>query len=351
MNLLYSYRFLFCYTLLVLHAVSAQATTITWSGFLGTPDWHSSANWIGNVVPTLTDSVFITGGSSVFNTEVEISNNTAVRHITIDEYCKLTTSPSTILEVTDASGDAIRIEENGTFLNKGTANVFNAPNGIYVLGNFENEGDCIIDAAGNGVHLQEPGSMLNEGTLLIRNSLLALRCSAQYINEGTMNIQDCTDGIFADKDSNIKNIGSMTLDGIAKVGLRNNRGFTNDGSLIFKNIGNPDSGIAISNERIIIPLGPGSSVVYSGDIINNATIFITDVKGTAIVALERSTFLNLGTVWVQDATDSGLVGLPVSKFDVADDSFLIIRSIGTPLEIQQNCFFEVAVGGSMTIRN
>ena len=351
MNSHYSYRILFCYALLVLHTISAHATTITWSGFLGTSDWHSSANWIGNVVPTLTDSVFISGGSMTAMTMVEISNNAAVRHITIDEYCKLTTSLSTILEVTDAPGDAIRIEQNGAFLNKGTTNIFNAPNGISILGNFENEGDCTIDAAGNGLHLMELGSMTNDGALIVRNSLLALRCSAQYINEGTMTIQDCTDGIYADKDSNIQNNGSMTLENIAKVGIRNNRGFTNDGSLIFKNIGNPDSGIAISNERITVSLGSGSSVIYPGSIINNSSIFISGVKGTAIEVLEHSTFLNLGTVWIQDATDSGLIGLPVSSFNVADDSILVIRSIGVPLEIQQNCFFEVAVGGTMTIRN
>lgn len=285
-------------------------------------------------------------------TVVEIYNNTAVRHITIDEYCKLTTVQSTILEVTDAPGDAIRIEKNGIFSNKGTANIFNAPNGISILGNFENEGDCTIDAAGNGHHLLELGSMTNEGALIVRNSLLALKCSAQHINEGTMTIQNCTDGIYAGKDSNIQNNGRMTLENIAKVGLKNNRVFTNDGSLIFKNIGLPDSsGIAISNERIIVPLGPSSSVIYPGNIINNSSIFISDVKGTAIEVLEYSTFLNLGTVWIQDATDSGLIGLPVSSFKVADDSILVIRSIGTSLEIQQNGFFEVAVGGTMTIRN
>ena len=361
-NLFFQSRILFYLIIFLMSFTQAHASKTTWVGTLPGGVWSSASNW-DNGVPTASDSAIITGGDMITNMNVLISSDALARHVTVDDHCILTIRESFTLSVTSVPllfdrSTGIRIEKDGSFLNYGNLNISNANNGLFILGIFENFGDCTInEAADNGILLADSddaflsggsGSVKNEGDLLIMNSGVALFISgiSKYTNEDFMSVMDCSSGIINSGDADFQNNSRLDISNIEDVGISNRATFVNNGTLVFKNIGSSNNGIAISNFKAATVFG----AFDIGNFENNSTILMSEIKGTAIRNDDSTTFLNTGTIWVQDALKYGLIGMPMSTFTMTEDGVLVLKSIGiAPLDIHEESVFEIADGGVVTI--
>jgi len=357
MKVLFSSSRLLLITLLILLFLSqAYASKSTWIGTDPSGSWSNSANW-DNGVPSLTDSAVITGGNIDVNLNVLISSNVGVRHITIDNYCILSILQTVSLEATDAPGNAIRVEPNGSLLNFGSLDIFNAGNGIFNCGNFENYGNCIIGGTLNGLAQFGPASFSNVGKIEIMNSNVGLTSSTRSldtlttINTGEISITNCGYGIINDLIVKFQNNSTLSISNTAEGGISNSGTFINNGQLVLKDIGNNTNNsnfrIAIENYEITL-----QGTTYTGYYENNSNIVMSELKGSAIKNNNSATFLNSGNIFVQDALEYGLICMPISTFTNTTSGILSVSStILDPLDIHEQGVFEIADGTGVTIRD
>ncbi len=337
-------RVLFCLTLLLITFSQTHASTITWKGIPNTTDWHTPENWIGDIVPSAADSVIITGGNINSLNIVLISADAVALHITIDGYSELGILLSTSLNVSNAPGLSIKIEENGSLLNFGSLTVSNSFSGFNILGKFENHEDCTIHSmVSNGIYLHGTSSSKNKGDLFIMDTDLAFLSeeAAQYTNEGFMSLEDGTTGITNSSNTNFENKGRIDITNMERHGILNFETFVNNGPLKLDSIASGFLSVAVFNS--------------SGYFENNSNIVMSNILGTAIIngsTSDLGVFLNSGIILVQDAKVLGLVAEPMSKFTITKNGSLVLKSIGfTPFDILEGGVFEVEDGGFVNIIN
>ncbi len=342
-NSISSSRILFLQVLLLITLAQAHASKTTWIGTFGATDWNTATNW-DNGVPSAIDSAIIRGGTMSQNLNVLISSNAEALHVTINDHCILSILLSSSLNVANAPNHSIRIEQNGSLLNFGSLTVSNSYNGFHILGNFENHKDCTINSiVAVGISIQGTSSTKNEGDLFIMNTEFAFvsEGDAQYTNEGFMSIEDGKTGITNSVNANFENNGRIDISHMERHGINNSASFVNNGPVVLDSIANNNDGVALINSRDYFE--------------NNSNIVMSGILGTAISNgnySDSTIFLNSGTIWVKDAIRNGLIGLPMSKFTITENGFLILKSIGiAPLDIHEESGLEVAEGGFVNIIN
>jgi len=357
-------RVLYSAIFILVGMTNMSASKTTWIGALPGGDWSIAANW-DNGVPTQSDSAIIVGGNDIIKMNVLISSNAVAAHITIDDFCILSISPLTLLNVVEKPTlfapqlSGIRLEEEGSLLNFGSLNVSNFDNSILVLGNFENHGSCTLDGARlNGLLIAESdnifltqgsGTVQNKEDIIISNTGVALFIAgnSQFTNDNLLKIQDCNYGISNYKSAIIHNNSRIDIINIQGIGITNSASFTNNSILLLKNTGISDSTAAIVN---IVIAGNVLGGDQTGYFENNSNIVISDINGSAI--RNGSNFLNKGIIRAEDVFQSGVIGTTGSTFTITDGAFLILISIPeNPLDIHQEADFDIADGGSATIRN
>lgn len=335
-------RIIYLHAFLLISLTQAHASKTTWIGGIGATTWHNVNNW-DNGIPTAMDSVIITGGTMSLKNNVIISTHAEALHLIIKEHCILSILLSTSLNVANATNFSIVIEEQGSLINFGSLTASNSFNGISVHGKFENYEDCNIHSiTGSGLSLMGNSSSKNEGDFFIMNTATAFLSEgdAQFTNEGFMSLEDCIIGITNSIRANFENKGRIDISNMERHGINNLATFINYGPILLDSI-STTSGIGVALLNSIGYFENNSNIVMS-DILESA---ITNGSNDAI-----GVFLNTGIILVQDAGNNGLVAESMSRFTIAEDGFLTLKSIGlTPLDILKGGGFEVEDGGFLNI--
>ncbi len=285
--------------------LKAQAS-ISWDGGGGDNEWTNPLNWVGNVLPTITQKVF--ANNAIINVSGQATGNSLKMGnviFTVNQGGKLT------LGFPQASQyiDTTLYLENTAFVNKGVVNIqgffdthallmihsafvngdsintidslnfsYTAKRGIELdaLSGFQNAKNAIITFTNmDGPSIVNHNRFTNKGKIYFDDIRGAIYNYDTLVNQNDIYIYDSRDSITIINEGYFNNIDSLRFRYFQKNGVKNSGVFYNRENALFQmnhnNTGNPDD--AIYNSGRFYNIGKMQIDSIGSKSINNIKYF------------------------------------------------------------------------------
>jgi len=289
---------------------SSFSATVTWDGGGDGINWTDPLNWDTDALPTAADDVDFDGN------DVTLTANTTVQRVFVDGSAIFTVDAGVTLTVSGFSGndEGVEIQGSATLINNGTIAISNIvggddADGFYNKGTTTNNGTITIDGAGqHGLYvvagvftntatgiitITNSGVVEGDGDDLYVDDANSGTLFGMLVNDGmiTINTTSGDDGINVNDNATLNNNNIIIINGGSSDGVR-----TQDGG-IFNNNANGVLTINMSGDEAIQNDSPST--------FNNAGTLDINAPGDHSMEV-KATFINSGTLTIDDTVDDGL---------------------------------------------
>ncbi len=301
---------------------TGYAATITWIGAAGI-SWTTAANWDSGTVPTINDDVIIKSDSVVVRSgSLAVAKSVEVEGASVF----LTIQSGAQLTVTGSLGIGMDLSQAATVVNYGVLEINDAKEislKVFTSSRFENFDSLSIDNGSDSAIRTASGALINQASGVIDianmnlNSVDAMNCNENTENRGRIIIKNVFGGGAMLASNSFSNNGIININNV-----NHNAGAT------FEALGDFINEIG---GKVTIDNVTGMDGVYlSGNAKNIGTITVRNVGGEkngirtlsgapsnlGIINIEDSVhtgayisgdFLNAGSIFIQGATDYGII--------------------------------------------
>jgi len=341
--------------------LATQGAVVTWNA--GTNGfWDVSANWVGGVIPTASDSVLIEGVGSLAKVRTMVN----ALHVSVLGDASLGIPPNGQLSINDspevglyATGEVI-VQSGGILLIEGSGF-----QGILMYNRLTNEGEIELRNCNTGIHFYTD-TIANQGTIVISdpstNGFVIF--GGHLINDDSILIEDCLSGLLlitsataAFSNSSFINIENSTSEGLS---VRHHAVLSNEGEIIIDDFGlyGVLSYGSITNKgeiKITQVVSEGTAILIDsfnccsdpliGSIINTSSgkIYI-DHAEIGIHLDPSTTFTNIGEIEVTDCTSMGLFLESRGIATMTMESTMSMSDVNDPMIVELEAILDVEEG-------
>lgn len=338
MNLFLMYTRSLLFGILLFLVLQLNAKTTTWLGGGGT--WDVPTAW-SDGLPLPGDSAIISGVGS----NVVILSGTIVHlaYLKIADEATLLIENAALLEVYNTVTNGLIIRDGSTLTNRGSISIPRSGNrGIHMVsGTLINEDYISVDSSSTALSMQVLSMLENNGEIYLKNGFFGLFIitESSVENNGFIDVSQCTQSLDVRHECFLENQNIISVSEGTSTGFYIYGEVVNNGSIFISDMLGQSS-IAMQSDSFSC-----CDTFYIGRITNNGLIDIDDVGGDGVHCAASTTFFNLGAIRVTDCSGKGILLRSLARFRVDSGGELVVTASSDPITIEQECDFIVEIGG------